>query len=528
MHVQHLTTTNNPPLDSESQHISTLLVAARRDDAHIQNELAATRARERELVERSTELQHAIHTLAGVLSPVRRFPPEILAEVFVLAADDDENGPERIFGTTNARMPMALTRVCARWRMVARTTPQLWATLRISVCSSRLLAPQSIASLILYFTSLAGARGLSLDIELLSRVITGAPLAVLWSCASRIRALRIAAPFSALAPLAGMPAGTFGILEHLDLCIDEQREGGFVASIPAFHTAPLRYLKALSNARSDESALSRILSLRLRWELLRTVQLDFFAPESFGELWTGLAQCEMLEKLGLSWRSLEFMEDFNDPEVPLCLFPELTDLDLKLATADPRVPDLVLGHLAAPALRSLRVRMDCPSIECLTVLLQRSGNPALDSFHLEQSTVEPTALCQFLHSIPSITTLGLRRIGRMDYPWLHELEAADILPNLRILEMEVGRTGIELAEVLSLVETRRNLGLTQAKLLINQFAVARMGYGRLNELRDQGLLEWKVVPYENLAEEAERFWIEMGEGRVIGEDFDDSDDDDGW
>jgi hypothetical protein len=78
--------------------------------------------REREAVVRRQQ------TCLGLLSPIRRLPPEILRQIFLcrfLSADNlgDPRPPIR----RTRSLPVCLTSVCHRWRCVAIDTAELWA-----------------------------------------------------------------------------------------------------------------------------------------------------------------------------------------------------------------------------------------------------------------------------------------------------------------------------------------------------------------------------------------------------------------
>ncbi|KAJ7113985.1 hypothetical protein C8R44DRAFT_560379, partial [Mycena epipterygia] len=61
----------------------------------------------------------------GILSPLRRMPPEVLAEIFswTLPWVHDAMGRWRFDAKS---CPWVLTHICGRWRQVAISTPSLW------------------------------------------------------------------------------------------------------------------------------------------------------------------------------------------------------------------------------------------------------------------------------------------------------------------------------------------------------------------------------------------------------------------
>ncbi|KAJ6595071.1 hypothetical protein DFH09DRAFT_887300, partial [Mycena vulgaris] len=66
-----------------------------------------------------------ITSLKGVLSPIRRIPPEILAEIF-LNCRQNSRASEFYSITDPSEAPLLLGRVCSSWRVIAHGTPRLW------------------------------------------------------------------------------------------------------------------------------------------------------------------------------------------------------------------------------------------------------------------------------------------------------------------------------------------------------------------------------------------------------------------
>ncbi|KAF7305156.1 ABC protein [Mycena kentingensis (nom. inval.)] len=102
-----LISSNEPPLDPEIPAILDVLSAL---DATFQSEALSARRAE----------------LRSVLSPLRRLPPALLAEIFriVIPPKDTESRLDLEFSIASA--PWVFTHVCARWRSVAICTQSLW------------------------------------------------------------------------------------------------------------------------------------------------------------------------------------------------------------------------------------------------------------------------------------------------------------------------------------------------------------------------------------------------------------------
>ncbi|KIM90109.1 hypothetical protein PILCRDRAFT_42451, partial [Piloderma croceum F 1598] len=57
----------------------------------------------------------------ALISPIRRTPPEMLANIFVLCLPDDE-----FVGMYVLDAPLLLVQICSHWRKIALSTQRLW------------------------------------------------------------------------------------------------------------------------------------------------------------------------------------------------------------------------------------------------------------------------------------------------------------------------------------------------------------------------------------------------------------------
>ncbi|KAK7015257.1 hypothetical protein R3P38DRAFT_3204454 [Favolaschia claudopus] len=81
-------------------------------------------------------LKFIINAHHSILSAVRRLPPEILGEIFLLALPDvdyiDSDVAEHIKGT-----PWLLSHVCRRWRAAIQGNPLLWSNIHVDTINLR-------------------------------------------------------------------------------------------------------------------------------------------------------------------------------------------------------------------------------------------------------------------------------------------------------------------------------------------------------------------------------------------------------
>ena len=72
------------------------------------------------------DLQRLIQCAKSLIAPIRRLPPEILTEIFVHYATENEIG-------AHTHIPgLTLAAVSSHWRSMSLTTPALWTTIRIT------------------------------------------------------------------------------------------------------------------------------------------------------------------------------------------------------------------------------------------------------------------------------------------------------------------------------------------------------------------------------------------------------------
>ncbi|KAJ7044960.1 hypothetical protein C8F04DRAFT_520116 [Mycena alexandri] len=112
----HLITSNNLPLDSDIPFIRAIV-----RDGEIQ--VDALNEQIHDLVQRRDRAAEHVRKHRAIISPVRRLPPELLSEIFVLSFDD--KGP-----------PWHVGHICRSWRHTALSYPPLWSSIAISPTSS--------------------------------------------------------------------------------------------------------------------------------------------------------------------------------------------------------------------------------------------------------------------------------------------------------------------------------------------------------------------------------------------------------
>ncbi|KAJ7583369.1 hypothetical protein C8J56DRAFT_953828 [Mycena floridula] len=137
--VAALAFTNDPPLDTQAEFLRGTLLA------EAENELAIVEAKQRELETRRVELQATIHDLKAVLSPIRRVPPEIWAEIFCF------DSRTCCLFTTGSKA-WILSQVSRSFRAIATSCSELWSDIGLFIPHYKNMPPDHH---LLYLASLS-------------------------------------------------------------------------------------------------------------------------------------------------------------------------------------------------------------------------------------------------------------------------------------------------------------------------------------------------------------------------------------
>nr|GAT50218.1 predicted protein [Mycena chlorophos] len=142
--IQDLLASNLPPLESDIPSIRQLETTLQSRIARIDEDIAALTARLGPLLTARAALLQEHGTVSGVLSPLRRVPPELLSEIFKRATTAKSSSDDSIDSGTLCNAPWSLMHVSSWWREVARTTPALWTNIRVSFDEAGSSYPQHL------------------------------------------------------------------------------------------------------------------------------------------------------------------------------------------------------------------------------------------------------------------------------------------------------------------------------------------------------------------------------------------------
>ncbi|KAJ7465344.1 hypothetical protein B0H11DRAFT_2307935, partial [Mycena galericulata] len=116
------------PSDSECSQIQDLLVDPRKQLADISQQIVEIQQHLEELTRKRDELLGFIDAHLALVSPLRRLPGDVICAIFIACMPSHRNAvmsPED--------PPLILSQISKPWRLLAFSTPQLWASLHIVI-----------------------------------------------------------------------------------------------------------------------------------------------------------------------------------------------------------------------------------------------------------------------------------------------------------------------------------------------------------------------------------------------------------
>ncbi|KAF7302285.1 hypothetical protein MIND_00795800 [Mycena indigotica] len=113
---------------AQQSQISGLLREGLADEAELEHELDAVLSFVRDLQDLLGRRKNNNYVLASFLSPIRRLPVEIMAEIFEQCVRVDSAKLD-YFSTNSQVAPLLLLNVCSWWRKICLGSPRLWTNL---------------------------------------------------------------------------------------------------------------------------------------------------------------------------------------------------------------------------------------------------------------------------------------------------------------------------------------------------------------------------------------------------------------
>ncbi|KAF7339188.1 hypothetical protein MVEN_01996100 [Mycena venus] len=388
---------NVAPTDSEIQQIRTLLKDGAEELVELQKSLHRAITALANLMMQRRRRSKEIASLTAVLSPIRRVPPEILAEIFQLCVQTTM--------ASSSAFPdsLPLGQVCSSWRAISHNTPRLWNRI--------VFAPHS-QNQYTYLLELAGKslqRPLSITLDTEEMALpsgcTRPSLTPLWALSSRTINLILHLDHRVL----HLPASdcTFPMLTSLTISVTSESSNA-VAPVPSlvelldiFHHAPaLHHLGLIADFVSPRFHVPS----QFGWNRLR--KLELMVHLSVAQAGDILSHCAQLEKCRIFHLRSRDTDDSLPQPMPLSVLPNLRSLGIRVHVDDGPVSYL-FRRFAFPSLTHLDVDAFTFSLLDLVDLHARSMFP-LQSLHLA-AYVTPPEIIPFLCSLPTLENVCFKR-----------------------------------------------------------------------------------------------------------------------
>lgn len=255
---------NLPPLDMEAAAIRGVLAAAREHLAGTKALITEAEANLLQLKKDGEMLENLVHEHEVVLSPIRRFSPEILGEIYLYTVESP-------VGLDTKTGPWPISHVSRLWRATALSLPWLWSNISIHHATSNHI-PKLALSILATILPRAGSAYLDIifDVQASTSVIakTAHLLEFLAASSHRWRSFHFKSGHAFIVHLEQV-AGNVPHLERLRV------------NVPP-HTGPTRLFRMFDNApKLREVILDQAQDLRIGLPWAQIERLDPGANGSY-------------------------------------------------------------------------------------------------------------------------------------------------------------------------------------------------------------------------------------------------------
>ncbi|KAF8966786.1 hypothetical protein BDZ97DRAFT_602005 [Flammula alnicola] len=388
--------------------------------------IAELEAALQEMTKKRTRLQEVARAHEGLVSPLRRLPPEILQDIFVWCLPQNRNA---VMHASEA--PVLLGRVCSEWRRISIGTPEVWSSLHIVPPNVNFSNPTSSTArfqrkrdLIEMWLGRSGACPLSVSLVWFAGdseeeiKLCGTLLEVLVPLCGRWKVLDFQVPLKMFKPFIGLTVKDVPLLEGMSL-MDNRT--------PLDADAVDRWPESLKFAESATKLRNFTLTFfsggirlpTIPWAQLTDLYLEsniaFFFRDS-REMLSTLAECASLQSCTLKFplSHTASLPAYDKLDMPIVL-PQLQVL---CVDGDQHLHNTfhmsnTLMNLCAPKLRKLEIlgrsgrpegSMAPEPLGAIRTLLQRSKCP-LEKLNIESMTMLPEEFIVCLRLIPSLVDL---------------------------------------------------------------------------------------------------------------------------
>ena len=412
--------TNYIPTDAEARQIQNLLSQPISSISRLDSEISRMQAIIKDMSLTRDKLRNYVVSHRALLSPVRRLPPEVVAEIFVHCLPTNHNALMSI-----GEAPLLLGRICRTWRDISISMPQLWCSLHVVIplCVIRdpLIEDPSIEDTSCQSMKNWFARSGNLPLSI-SVMDCSWPrssnnfdppkpkkhplIETLVQLSHRWKSLGLNVSSLSLKPMLALTADDVPLLESIKT--EERRAKESLWSQCTF----LRTARRLNNVSIRNVRRVSSLPFALPWAQLTRLSLKNWSSNSescsVSELLDILRQCSKLE----SCTSNICADPSNPPNLSPVVLPVLQHLRIfAFESDDNRMLARFFDLLIMPELCELQVSVkpttpssrEEPHLHFLSVLTRRSY--PLEKLSLGLLAISEDELIEFLQVLPSLRVL---------------------------------------------------------------------------------------------------------------------------
>lgn len=360
--------------------------------------------------------EHITKSYRKVLAPVRRIPPEIVADVLIYSSPETSMLPPFRDEPT-----LQLTHICSGWRKVALRTPQLWTNVTIHWPGFTFRVYKSVIETWFY-----RATPLSLSVRIPQHppVFKAGKterdvIKLLCNYANRLREFSFALPQPIIDPLLNLPAGSVKMLESVAVYVNDEISSPHDSDATddlmwedydrrTFQDAPsLRYLTL--GGQWDSSSIMK--NLNIPWHNLTDLTFSMTPYEwvamSFYEspLLDVLQRCKTLRNCSLFVVGNQNYSWVQGSVRALALY-QIRSLKL---VGSMHMYRAFFRNLTFPSLENLEFDSERTEPDCNFLFKIVKSSPNIQRFvgkNLFMSSSEMETLLQFMPSLTEWVTIG--------------------------------------------------------------------------------------------------------------------------
>ncbi|KAJ6562764.1 hypothetical protein DFH09DRAFT_489459 [Mycena vulgaris] len=422
-----LSSTNHAPTETEAQNIHAFLATADEELAKLDIPILKAALRLAELTAMRNRRNESLAPLRAVLSPLRRFPPEILGEIFQWCRDNSL-ASIRYSITDPMKAPVLLGHICSSWRSVAHGTPRLWDTIN---CQVKYPQPSLLAP---YLCALAAkSRHLPLSTDLVAYT-SFSPMDVISTVSQRLQKIHLNLDDRGF-DFASMPLNTsYPILTSIDIEITDTDGTNTRRPDGALILRNFRAAPCLQHLGLDAPSMDNFLNTRFSWAQLTSLDLhvamDIFTARRILTQCSQLTTCTMQDV---------HPSDDDEPELPICVLSDMSFFNF--SAPDEGGVEAFFQPLSFPRLEYLSIDACLGGPELLDFHARSRFIQSLTQLDLCIRDLPEDELIPFLGATPLLVTLILKycvsnRIfeaftcGEIDLPRLTSLTLDEITDHL--------------------------------------------------------------------------------------------------